>query len=632
MTERLGRHIVLGMAGHIDHGKTEIVKALTGTDTDRLKEEKERGMTTDLGFAFLGDDITIIDVPGHEKFVKTMVAGVNTVDLALLVVAADDGIMPQTAEHLEILNLLQVPSGLIAISKIDLVESGWVDIVIEDIQKLVKGTALEGGSILPVSPITGEGMDELKEAIFLAAKNVQDRRDKGVFRLPIDRVFTIKGFGTVIAGTVLSGKITPEDTAELLPQEKSLRVRGVQVHGKSVNEGTVGFRVAINLMGIEKEKIERGNVLAEPGFYRPTSMIDSRFTLLSSCPKELRNRTRVHVHIGTSEVTARMILLDKKSYLPGDGGFVQIHFEKPVVGDMGDRFVVRSYSPVRTIGGGFILDVHPIKHKPFQSDALEKLKKLFKGDPTLIVQEHLNTSRFTPLTEDDLARSLGITKEKLLARLTELEERSDAIRIGKKRWMSKENQDILKRKITSQVDLFFRQNPLRLNMSAAELRSRMRQPVDRNLFETTLDDLQKENKLEVNGNQIRLSGHTIKLTPELESLKREIENRFQADPINPPVKNKLISQMGKDAEQILSYMIEAGDLILLEENLLFHRLAIGLAKQKVEEFLRNKGEATVSEIKQHLGTTRKYAVPLLVYLDTIGLTERDGDMRRLKGV
>ena len=436
----------------------------------------------------------------------------------------------------------------------------------------------------------------------------------------------------MIAGTVLSGKITPEDTAELLPQEKSLRVRGVQVHGKSVNEGTVGFRVAINLMGIEKEKIERGNVLAEPGFYRPTSMIDARFTLLSSCPKELRNRTRVHVHIGTSEVTARMILLDKKSYLPGDGGFVQIHFEKPVVGDMGDRFVVRSYSPVRTIGGGFILDVHPIKHKPFQSDALEKLKKLFKGDPTLIVQEHLNTSRFTPLTEDDLARSLGITKEKLLARLTELEERSDAIRIGKKRWMSKENQDILKRKITSQVDLFFRQNPLRLNMSAAELRSRMRQPVDRNLFETTLDDLQKENKLEVNGNQIRLSGHTIKLTPELESLKREIENRFQADPINPPVKNKLISQMGKDAEQILSYMIEAGDLILLEENLLFHRLAIGLAKQKVEEFLRNKGEATVSEIKQHLGTTRKYAVPLLVYLDTIGLTERDGDMRRLKGV
>ena len=632
MTERLGRHIVLGMAGHIDHGKTEIVKALTGTDTDRLKEEKERGMTTDLGFAFLGDDITIIDVPGHEKFVKTMVAGVNTVDLALLVVAADDGIMPQTAEHLEILNLLQVPSGLIAVSKIDLVESGWVDMVIEDIQKLVKGTVLEGGSILPVSPITGEGMDELKEAIFLSAKNVQDRRDKGVFRLPIDRVFTIKGFGTVIAGTVLSGKITPEDTAELLPQEKSLRVRGVQVHGKSVNEGTVGFRVAINLMSIEKEKIERGNVLAEPGFYRPTSMIDARFTLLSTCANELRNRTRIHVHIGTSEVTARMILLDKTSYLPGDEGFVQIHFEKPVVGDMGDRFVVRSYSPVRTIGGGFILDVHPTKHKPFQPDALEKLKKLFKGDPTLIVQEHLNTSRFTPLTEDDLARSLGITKEKLLTRLTELEERSDAIRIGKKRWMSKENQDILKRKIISQVDLFFQQNPLRLNMSAAELRSRMRQPVDRNLFETTLGDLQKENQLKVNGNQIRLPDHTIKLTPELESMKREIENRIQVDPINPPVKNELISQMGKDAEQILSHMIEMGDLILLEENLLFHKVAIDLAKQKVEEFLRNKGEATVSEIKQHLGTTRKYAVPLLVYLDTIGLTERDGDVRRLKGV
>ena len=282
MSEPLGRHVVLGMAGHIDHGKTEIVKALTGTDTDRLKEEKERGMTTDLGFAFLGDDITIIDVPGHEKFVKTMVAGVNTVDLALLVIAADDGIMPQTTEHLEILNLLQVPAGLVAISKIDLVETDWTEMVVGDVKKLLKGTPLEGGPIVPVSPITGQGMDTLKHEIFRTAQNIHARQDTGVFRLPIDRSFTIRGFGTVVAGTILSGKIAPEDTVELLPQGKTIRVRGVQVHDHPVDQSSVGFRTAINLIGTDKEQVQRGDVLAEPGFFRPSSMMDAYFTAIDS--------------------------------------------------------------------------------------------------------------------------------------------------------------------------------------------------------------------------------------------------------------------------------------------------------------------------------------------------------------
>jgi len=630
MAERLGRHIVLGMAGHIDHGKTEIVKALTGTDTDRLKEEKERGMTTDLGFAFLSDDITIIDVPGHEKFVKTMVAGVNTVDLALLVVAADDGVMPQTIEHLEILNLLQISSGLVAVSKIDLVETDWLEMVIEDIQKLLKGTILEGSPIIPVSPITQAGVDDLNEAIFHAARQVRDRRDKGVFRLPIDRVFTIKGFGTVIAGTVLSGKIAPEDTVELLPQGIPLRVRGVQVHGKSMEEGTVGYRAAINLMGIEKEKVDRGDVLAEPGFYRPTSMIDAHFNLLSSSRKDLKNRTRVHVHIGTTEVTARIILLDKQFMNPGDKGFVQIHFEKPVVGDMGDRFVVRSYSPVRTIGGGLILDVHPVKHKPFQTEVLDKLQKLYLGDPGLVVLDHLNRAWFTPQTEEDLTKSMGITKEALRAHLSELEARDDALRIGKKRWMSKENHEILYRKIVAQLELFFQQNPLRLSMSGAELHSRIRQTVDRILFDTVLSDLQQENKLKVSGNQISLTDHSVQLTPELEFLKKDINDKMLADPLNPPSKKELIDQMGKDATKMISFLIESGDLILLQESILFHRTAIEKAKQKIMDFLNKKGETTVSEIKQYLNTTRKYAVPLLIYFDNLGLTERDGDLRRLK--
>lgn len=629
MAQRLGRHIVLGMAGHIDHGKTELVKALTGTDTDRLKEEKERGMTTDLGFAFLGDDITIIDVPGHEKFVKTMVAGVNTVDLAMLVIAADDGVMPQTEEHLEILNLLQVPAGLVAVSKIDLVEPDWLELVIDEIKKGLKGTFLESAPIVPVSPITGDGMDDLKNTIFDTAKTIQNRKDKGVFRLPIDRVFTMKGFGTVVAGTVLSGKISTDDTVDLLPQEKSLRVRGVQVHGKPVDESTIGFRTAINLMNVDKESIERGHVLTEPGFYRPSSMIDTYFTHLSSAQKEMKNRARVHVHIGTSEVIARIILLDRKTYAPGDSGFVQIHFEKPVAGDIGDRFVVRSYSPVRTIGGGLILDFHPAKHKPFQDDVLDRLKKLKDSDPAMVVLEHLRKSWFTPQSNDDLTKILGLTKETLQQRLEELESRNDVIRIGKKRWMTRENHDILKRKIISQLEIFYDQNPFRIAMAGAELRSRIKLPVDRILFDSVVADLESAGQLSIAGSQIKLKGRRVKLTPELETLKADIEKAMLDDPVNPPDKKNLIQKFGKNTEDILSFLIESGTIVIFEEGLMYHQEALDKIKADIKKLLLGKGQATVSEIRQYLGTTRKYAVPLLIYLDNQGFTVRDGDYRKL---
>jgi len=630
MTERLGRHIVLGMAGHIDHGKTEIVKALTGTDTDRLKEEKERGMTTDLGFAFLGEDITIIDVPGHEKFVKTMVAGVNTVDLSLLVIAADDGVMPQTIEHLEILNLLNIQTGLVAVSKIDLVEEDWLSMVVEDVKRLLRGTVLQDASIIPVSPITGQGMDRLKESIFEVARTVQDRRDKGIFRLPIDRVFTIKGFGTVVAGTVLSGKIATDDTVELLPQGKTLRVRGVQVHDHPVQESSVGYRTAINLMNVEKEAVQRGDMLAEPGFLRPTSMMDVHFSLLKTWKKELKNRTRVRVHIGTNEVIARIILLDREAYAPGDEGFVQLHFEKPVVADREDRYVVRSYSPIRTMGGGFILDTYPSKHKRFEKDVIQKLQRLLKGDPSLAVLDVLETSWFTPMLSEDLAKSLGITKEDTLAHLTRLESAGDALRVGKKRWMSRKNHDILKRKLEQILATFHQENPLRLFMSGAELRSRIRQPVDRNLFEEIIQQLQEEKAVSVKGDRIQRKGHTARLTPEIQTLKNKIEKTLLSDPFNPPSEKQMVQELGEEVESLLKHMTESGDLIRLEAGLFLHKKAVEDASCKIRTYLQENARATVSDLKQCLGTTRKYAVPLLVHFDTTGLTERDGDYRRLK--
>jgi selenocysteine-specific elongation factor len=569
-------------------------------------------------------------VPGHEKFIKTMVAGVNTVDLALLVIAADDGVMPQTTEHLEILNLLQIPSGIIAVSKTDLVEKDWVDLVIEDIKKLVKGTTLEGSPILPVSPITGEGIETLRETIFQVAGNAQARRDKGIFRLPIDRVFTIKGFGTVVAGTVLSGKVKQDDTVELLPKGMSLRVRGVQVHKGKVQEGSVGYRTAINLLGIEKEAVQRGDVLAEPGFFKPTSMIDTRFSLLSSWKKDLKNRTRVHVHIGTSEVIARMILLDKEIISPGEECYVQFHFEKPVIADQGDRYVVRSYSPVRTLGGGVILDVHPHKHKRFQKDIIERLEKLLKGDLEIAVLEILKDAWFTPMTVEDLAKSLGITKENAQNHLDKLSQSGETLQASKKGWMAADNHEILKRKLLSILDNFHKENPLRVSMPTAELRSRIRQPLDKILFEKSLGSLQEEKKVIIQKDRVQMSGHKPSMTPEQEKIKKKIENKFLQNPFSPPGIKEIIESFGKSAENLVSHLMETGELIRLDEGILLHRKALEEAKEKIGSFLAEKGPATVSEIREHLGTTRKYAVPLLTYLDNIGFTARNGDHRKLK--
>jgi selenocysteine-specific elongation factor len=624
------RHVVLGMAGHIDHGKTALVRALTGTDTDRLKEEKERGMTTDLGFAFLGDAVTVIDVPGHERFVKTMVAGVNTVDLAVLVVAADDGVMPQTEEHLDILNLLHVPGGLVAVNKIDLVDQDWLDLVVEDIRKRIRGTVLEKGPIIPVSALSGQNVDVLKKEIMHLAENVQARRDKGVFRMPIDRVFTIKGFGTVVAGTVLSGGIALGDGVELLPQKIPLRVRGLQVHDKTVQESRVGFRTAINVMGVEKEKVERGNVLAEPGFYEPTQMADVRFSSLASWTKPLRNRERVHVHVGTDEALARIILLDGESISPGASGFAQLHFEKPVVVDAGDRFVARSYSPVRTLGGGWILDTHPPKHRRLQTDVLNRLEALTKGDPSRRVLDILDTARFQPVPEEELARLSGTPVDNLHTLLGPLETEEKAVRMGKGRWISKANWKSLIRILIDVVRQFHSEHPERNGILRAELWSRIRPAADKTLFEEAVKKMVQEDALAVSGDRVCVSGFQVELSIELLKIKEDVLKALLGSSFSPPDEKEIIARFGEKGKTILQVLVDSNELIRLEEGVLFHRDVLEKAKQQIHSFIHAKEEATVSELRQHLGTSRKYAVPLVEYLDRIGFTERDGDVRRLK--
>lgn len=630
MTKRLGRHVVLGMAGHIDHGKTELVKALTGTNTDRLKEEQERGMTTDLGFAFLGEDITIIDVPGHEKFVKTMVAGVNTVDVALLVIAADDGVMPQTVEHLEILNLLRVPAGLIAVTKTDMVEAEWLELVMSDIRNLITGTVLEGAAIIPVSSITGHNIDQLSAAIIETAATVRQRRDKGVFRMPVDRVFTIKGFGTVVAGTVLSGAVHQDDTVELLPQQKRLRVRGIQVHDQSVEHGETGFRTAVNLQNVEKTSIIRGDVLAQPGYYRPTTAVDAHFTLLKSWKKTLKNRIRVRVHVGTSEVMGRIILLEHRGLEPGDEGFVQIRFEKPVVADRDDRFVVRSFSPVRTLGGGVILDPHPPRHKRFDADVSATLKGFLEGDPLLVVHDFLQRGGYMPMNADEIATGLGMPGDQVLRLLERLEESGGGLRIGKKRWMAAANLAALKQRVLDELDAFYEKNPLRISMSGAEIRSRIKQPVDKALFDSTCDQLVEEEIVEVAGDKLKRTGRTVYLPDTARQLKERIESLYLQEIFKPPRLSEIVNDLGKETEPLVSYLLESGTLVRLENEILMHRQALAAAKEKITALLEKSGGSTVSDIKELLGTTRKYAMPLCIYLDNTGFTERDGDVRKLK--
>jgi len=631
MPRALGKHIVLGMAGHIDHGKTAIVKALTGTDTDRLKEEKERGMTTDLGFAFMGEDVVIIDVPGHEKFVKTMVAGVNTVDLALLVIAADDGVMPQTREHLEILRLLQIPAGLIALNKIDLAEQDWLEAVKADIGTLVKGTFLEDAPVIPLSAVTGEGVERLKDAIHARARLVQKRKDKGVFRLPIDRVFSIKGFGTVVAGTVLSGAIRVEDTVELLPLGKTLRVRGLQVQDKPVPESSIGLRTAVNLQGVEKESIERGDVLGQPGFFKPTSMVDARFSYLASEKPDLENRVRVRFHVGTTEVVARLVLLDSDRLKPGADGFVQVHFERPVVADVGDRFVIRTYSPVRTIGGGSILDVHPAKHTRFQEAVQQKLESIGEGDAEQLALAQIEEVGQGLISAAELARRAGIPEHRCVELLSALADRKDVIRLEPDGWYAQSNFDQVIRLMTDLLSKLHAESPLKTGVPSGELHSRLKPAVDRKLFDHVCAFMSDQGVVRTRGDRVALASHSVQLSPEQKRIRARIGEVLEKALLMPPGLHEVTAGFGKEGEKVVTLLLETGELVRLDPDMVVHHRAIEHAKAIIGEFLSKKTQAALGEIREHLGITRKYALPLLLYLDSIGFTERVGDLRRLKG-
>lgn len=617
-----------------------MTKALTGTDPDRLKEEKERGMTTDLGFAFFSENVTIIDVPGHEKFVRHMLAGASTIDLVLLVIAADDGIMPQTLEHFEITKLLGIKKGIIVITKKDLVDNEWLELVKTDIKKMVQGSYLTNASMIAVSALTGEGIPELKILINEMIANIEPKPDRGIFRMPIDRCFTIKGFGIVVAGTILSGGVKLGDRIELLPQNKTARIRGIQIHNKNVDSATLGTRAALNLIGIEKEEIVRGNVLATIGYYHPTTFINATFYFLKDNTEPLKNMTRIRLHLGTAEIMARILLLDKKEILPGEEGLIQLRLETPTVCDWNDRYVIRSYTPPRTIGGGIILEANPIKARRFDDQLNQRLAAIRQGDPVNIIEQHLLKSGFIAKTIEVLAKETTLAlsdAQKIVDKLIQ-NNRIKTFNFEAKTFLVHNNfYERMQNTIIEELAEFHKANPLRLDFRKAELLSKLdpsiSHPGGLALFNNRLNYLVQTGVIISKEDKVRLTTHTVTFSESDQPIVNQIENIYLAGKFTTPkldeLKN-LVKAEPEKIERLVKALLDMRKLIEVGEGIIFHQTQLQAAQDKLLKFFTQKSELTASEFRQLLDTSRKYVIPLLGYFDTKGITQRRGEVRILK--
>jgi selenocysteine-specific elongation factor len=621
------RHVILGTAGHIDHGKSALVKALTGIDPDRLKEEKERGITIDLGFADLnypdGLTIGIVDVPGHERLVRNMLAGAGGIDLVLLVIAADEGVMPQSREHLYICDLLKIKSGLIAITKADLVENEWLDLMKDEVKNFVKGTFLEGTPIVPVSSKTTFNIDLLKEEIRNTALRVEPKPTKGLFRLPIDRVFTLKGFGTVITGTALSGSISVDDTVEILPSNIKSKVRGLHSHGKPIQTAYAGQRVAINLQGVEKEELKRGDAVVLPGRFIPTKIIDAKIELLRDVPS-LKSKSLVHFHLATSETIARVVLYGRDELKPEESCYCQLRLQDPVISMSGDRYIIRRFSPVETIGGGEIFDPSPPRRR--QKDIAETL--------TTFEKSSLSDKISLKVLQSGLHGIAIMTIEGWIK--AEIPAISESIKTLRGKGILFAIEDVLihktffdsfREKVLQTLRDFHSKNPLKPGMPKEELRVKL--TIEPRLFSgliTSLKDLVMEKEI------IRLRTFSTVLSHAEETLKAKILELIQKGVFQPPSKEELSQSLKLDQKHlsdILKLMVKEGSLVRISDSMYLTSPVYNTMIESLKNFFSKKPEMTVAEFRDILNTTRKYALPILEYLDSNKVTLRVGDIRKL---
>jgi len=631
------RHVVVGTAGHIDHGKTSLVKALTGTDTDRLPEEKARGITIDLGFAFLeepdGLTIEIVDVPGHERFIKNMLAGVGGIDLAMLVIAADEGVMPQTREHLAICSLLRIKSGLIALTKTDLVEADWLELVKEDLAGLTRGTFLEGAPIVPVSARSGQGMDALRATLRDLAVKVPSRASDQLARLPIDRVFTIKGFGTVVTGTLMAGRLRVDDRAEVFPGGLQAKVRGLQTHGHPVTDASAGQRTAVNLQGVERAAVERGNVLGLAGTLVPSVLMDGTLELLADAPRPLKTRDRVRFHAGTSEIMARVLLLETQELAPGRTAFARFRLEAPLVALPGDRFVIRSYSPMVTIGGGTLLDIAPPRFKRKAPALIAHLTLLRDGAPDAVVEEHIRHAGAGGVRVAALSGRVPFGPARLRALLETLQAAGRVAAVDRDWFVHPESVTRLRGLVLAALEQFHRTFPLRPGMSREELRGRAG-AADERVFGHLLETLAAEGVVRSERDKVRLAAHEVRLSPEQQKIVDRVEQEFLGAAAAPPSPEEALTRAGlagDEEHELFQLLVEGRKLVRVKDSLYFHATALESIQDKLVAMLRERKEIGPGDIKDLLGISRKYAIPLLEFFDARRVTARVGERRVLRG-
>lgn len=631
------KQVILGTAGHIDHGKTSLIKALTGMDTDRLKEEKERGITIELGFAYLelpgGQLLGIVDVPGHEKFVKNMVAGATGIDLVALIIAADEGVMPQTREHLEICQLLNVKHGLVVLTKIDMVEPDWLELVREDVTNYLSGTFLSDAPMSEVSSVTGEGIKELVQILDDLVKEAPEKDVGSFFRLPIDRVFTMKGFGTVITGTTISGQIKTGDEITIYPQGLSTRIRGIQVHNREFNEVRAGLRTAINLQGVEKAQIQRGNVLAAKDTLRVTHMVDVRLELLPSAPRKLKNRAKVRFHTGTAEIISTVILLDRDELKQGETCFAQVRLDLPTAVLPHDRYVLRSYSPIRAIGGGEILNGLPRKKKRFSKAALFELELLSKGNLNEVTEQIVCAEGFQGLEQKELPFLTNASKKKLDEILGGLLAQKKIIQYDRERGVFIHG-DFLKKareEIITTLTKYHHDFPLKAGLLKEELRSRTIGSRNQKLFNHLINQLTQEGVVVQEKEALRLKEHKVTLAQDQEKVRHQIEVAYLKSGLQPPYFKELKKKFpGETGTDVLQVMIKEGLIVKVKEDLYFHQKAIEGLRDRLVAFLKEKGEIDTPQFKDMTGASRKYTIPLIEYFDKSQLTVRVGDSRVLR--
>ncbi len=621
------RHIILGTAGHIDHGKSSLVKALTGIDPDRLKEEKERGITIDIGFAdliFPDDGLTvgIVDVPGHEKLIRNMLAGAGGIDMVLLVVAADEGIMPQSREHLAICDLLKIKSGLVAITKADLVESAWLDLVRDEVLNFVKGTFLENSPIVPVSAKTGDNIDTLKKEIRDLGLKVAPKETGGLFRLPIDRVFTLKGFGTVITGTAISGIVSVDDAIEILPANIKARVRGLHSHGRAIDTAYAGQRVAVNLQGVGKESLSRGDVAVTPSSFVETKSLDAFLELLPEAPV-LKNRSLGHLYVGTAETVARIILYEKEELKPRDSCYCQLRLQDPVIAVAGDRYIIRRFSPLETLGGGEILDPSPVRKR--RKEGIDDLDVLFSGSLEQKVSQKIEKSGPQGISINTIRGWIRADLKSLDGVLMRLEKAGELIVfedliIHRKPFLCLQNE------ILELLRAFHKKNPLKPGMPKEEIRNQLR--VDARLFNYILTVLRG---VLVEKDMVRLSEFKVELSSREEEFKTKILDLLEKSGFQPPTKDEISSSLKIDQKRltdILLLMSKEGRVVRINESLYMSKGVFNKMLSLLEAFFMKKPEMTVAEFRDLLSTTRKYALPFLEFLDSQKVTLRTGDVRK----